>query len=77
MSKNVTPKLLKLIGDTIELQRIVMTDEEAVILYKEKIPGFIKQHNREPNVNSHDPLEKRMAEAIIHLRNLKRKAQNN
>ena len=77
MSKNVTPKLLKLIGDTIELQRIVMTDEEAVILYKDKIPSFIKQHNREPNVNSHDPLEKRMAEAIIHLRNLKRKAQSN
>jgi len=77
MSKNVTPKLLKLIGDTIELQRIIMTDEEAVILYKEKIPSFIKQHNREPNVNSHDPLEKRMAEAIIHLRNLKRKAQSN
>jgi hypothetical protein len=77
MSKNVTPKLLKLIGDTIELQRIVMTDEEAVILYKEKIPSFIKQHNREPNINNHDPLEKRMAEAIIHLRNLKRKAQSN
>lgn len=77
MSKNVTPKLLKLIGDTIELQRINMTNEEAVILYKEKIPSFIKQHNREPNINSHDPLEKRMAEAIIHLRNLKRKAQSN
>jgi superfamily II DNA or RNA helicase len=76
MSKNVTPKLLKLIGDTIELQRINMTDEEAVILYKEKIPSFIKQHNREPNINSHDPLEKRMAEAIIHLKNLKRKAQS-
>jgi superfamily II DNA or RNA helicase len=76
MSKNVTPKLLKLIGDTIELQRINMTDEEAVILYKEKIPSFIKQYNREPNVNSHDPLEKRMAEAIIHLKNLKRKAQS-
>lgn len=77
MSKNVTPKLLKLIGDTIELQRINMSNEEAVILYKEKIPLFIKQHNREPNINSHDPLEKRMAEAIIHLRNLKRKAQSN
>ena len=77
MSKNITPKLLKLIVDTIELQRIIMTDEEAVILYKEKIPGFIKQNNRKPNVNSHDPLEKRMAEAIIHLINLKRKAQGN
>ena len=77
MSKNVTPKLLRLIGDTIAMQRIQMTDEEAIILYRDKITPFMKQHNREPNINSHDPLEKRMAEAIIYLRNKVKNRQSN
>jgi len=76
MSKNVTPKLLKLIGDTIAMQRITVTTEEATILYK-KIPTFIQEHKREPDINSHDPLEKRMAEAIILLKNMIRDRQSN
>ena len=39
LSKSVTTKLLKVISETIESQKIVMTDEEAVILYK-KIGQF-------------------------------------
>ena len=77
LSKNVTTRLLKTISETIESQKIIMTDEEAVLLYKEKITNFIKKNNREPNINSNDPLERRMAEAIIHLKNLKRKQKNN
>ena len=77
MSKNVTPKLLRLISETIEMQRISLTEEEAVILYKEKIPAFMKEHSREPNINSHNPLEKRMAEAIILLRNIQRNRKIN
>ena len=49
-----------------------MTDEEAVILYREKIGAFIQKHQHEPNLNSTDPLERRMAEALIYLRNKKR-----
>lgn len=75
MSKNVTPKLLRLIGDTIVSQRITVTDEEAVILYKEKIPAFMQKHKREPDIKSHDPLEQRMAQAIILLRNKQRNRQ--
>jgi superfamily II DNA or RNA helicase len=75
MSKNVTPKLLRLIGDTIASQRITVTDEEAVILYKEKIPAFMQKHKREPDIKSHDPLEQRMAQAIILLRNKQRNRQ--
>ncbi len=75
LSKSVTTKLLKVISETIESQKIVMTDEEAVILYK-KIGQFIKEHNREPKINSHDPLERRMAEAIIFLKNKKRNQPN-
>ena len=40
LSKNVTTQLLKVVSETIESQKIAMTDEEAVILYK-KIGDFI------------------------------------
>jgi len=72
LSKSVTAKLLKVIQDTIEAGRIQMTDGEAVILYKEKIPLFMERHSREPRLNAPDPLEHRMAEAIVYLRNKKR-----
>ena len=73
LSKSVTSKLLKTIQDTIEATRIQMTDEEAVLLYRDKIGSFIKNYNREPKINSNDPLEVRMAEALIYLRDKKRK----
>ena len=72
LSKTINKSLLKVIGDTIEAQKILMTEEEAVILYKEKIGDFINKYGREPKLNSNDPLEKRMAEAIIFLKNKKR-----
>ena len=76
LSKSVTAKLLKVIQETIDAGRIQMTDEEAVMLYRDKIGPFMKQNNREPNINSTDPLEKRMAEAIIYLKNKKRQKAN-
>ena len=72
LSKSVTSKLLKTIQDTIEATRIQMTDEEAVILYRDKIGSFIKNYNREPKLISNDPLEVRMAEALIYLRDKRR-----
>ena len=75
LSKNVTTRLLKVISETIESQKIVMTDEEAVMLYR-KIGDFINKHNREPKLNSADPLERRMAEAIVFLKNKKRNKSN-
>ena len=72
LSKTINKSLLKVIGDTIEAQKILMTEEEAVILYKEKIGDFINKYGREPKLNSNNPLEKRMAEAIIFLKNKKR-----
>ena len=72
LSKSVTAKLLKVIQETINAGRIQMTDEEAVILYRDKIGLFLKKHGREPNINSTDPLERRMADALVYLRNKKR-----
>jgi superfamily II DNA or RNA helicase len=72
LSKSVTTKVLKIIQDHIEATRIKMGFEEAKILWP-KIQEFIKMYNKEPNLKSHDPLEKRMAECIIYLKEEKRK----
>ncbi|MBT4968144.1 MAG: ATP-dependent helicase [Bacteroidetes bacterium] len=72
LSKSVTTKVLKVIQDHIEATRIKMDFEEAKILWP-KIQEFIKMYQREPNLKSNDPLEKRMAECIIYLKEEKRK----
>ncbi|MDD2345375.1 MAG: helicase-related protein [Bacteroidales bacterium] len=72
LSKSVTTKVLKVIQDHIEATRIIMDFEEAKILWP-KIQEFIKMYNKEPNLKSNDPLEKRMAECIIYLKEEKRK----
>jgi hypothetical protein len=41
-----------------------------------KIKDFANTFKKEPNLNSTDPLERRMAEAIIFLKEQKRKANN-
>lgn len=72
LSKSVTSKVLKVIQDHIEATRIKMDFEEAKILWP-KIQEFLKMYNKEPNLKSNDPLEKRMAECIIYLKEEKRK----
>ncbi|HZK08230.1 MAG TPA: DEAD/DEAH box helicase family protein [Bacteroidales bacterium] len=72
LSKSVTTKVLKVIQDHIEATRINMDFEEAKILWP-KINEFIQMYNREPSLSSYDPLEKRMAECIIYLKEEKRK----
>lgn len=72
LSKSVTTKVLRVIQDTIEATRIAMDFGEAKILWP-KIQAFVKQYNKEPSLKSNDPLEKRMAECIIYLKDEKRK----
>lgn len=75
LSKSVTTKVLKVIQDAIEATRIQITEQEVLILWP-KINDFVKRFKREPKLQSTDPLEKRMAEAIIYLKEQKRKAKN-
>ncbi len=75
LSKSVTTGVLKLIQESIESTRISMSEEEAVILYS-KIIAFKQEKNRLPDINSLDVLEKRMAEALIFLKKLKRERMN-
>lgn len=76
LSKDVTTKVLKVIQDTIELTRIQMTLDEALLLYPVKVKEFMDAHGRQPSISSSDPLEVRLAEAIVFLTNEKRKMQN-
>jgi superfamily II DNA or RNA helicase len=76
LSKSVTTKVLKIIQDTIEATRIKMDFEEAKILWP-KIIEFKKMYDKEPSLNANDPLERRMAECIIYLKEEKRKRMAN
>lgn len=71
LSKSVTTQVLKLIDDHIQSIKIEMTEDEAVMLWP-KIKEWIGRTGDAPNIQSYDPKEKRMAEAVIFLRELKR-----
>lgn len=75
LSKSVTAGVLKLIQESIESTRIKMDIDEAKILWP-KIQTFIKEHGKEPDIKSSDPLVKRMAECILYLKEEKRKRAN-
>ena len=72
LSKSVTTRVLKVIQETIEAIRIQMSIEEAIILWP-KVKEFVKIYGKEPKLNSNDPLERRMAECIIYLKEERRR----
>lgn len=72
LSKSVTTKVLRLIQETIQATRIQMTDEEAILLWG-KIKTFVKTYGREPTINASDPIESRMADALVYLKDQRRK----
>ena len=74
LSKAITSKTLKLIDDHIQSIKVEMTEEEALLLWP-KIVEYRERTGELPNLQSFDPKEKRMAEAIVFLRELKRKRQ--
>lgn len=67
LSKSLTTKVFKIIQETIESTRVQMSDEEVILLWP-KIKEFVKAHGKEPNLNSLDPLERRMADALVYLK---------
>lgn len=76
LSKSVTASVFKAIQETIDATRITMTEEEAIILWP-KIKNWIAKTGEQPSIQSFDPQERRLAEAIIFLKEQKRKAQAN
>ncbi len=71
LSKSVTTQVLKLIDEHIQSTKIEMTEEEAILLWP-KIKEWRERTGEVPNLQSFDPKEKRMAEAVVFLRELKR-----
>ncbi|OHT45627.1 DEAD/DEAH box helicase [Flavobacterium tructae] len=76
LSKSVTASVFKAIQETIDATRIEMTEEEAVVLWP-KIKNWRAKTGTEPSIQSFDPQEKRMAEAVIYLREQLRKKKAN
>ena len=76
LSKSVTAPVLRTIQETIDASRIQMTEDEAVILWP-KIKSWVQRTGRNPDIKSLDPKEKRYAETIVFLKQLKRKRKQN
>ncbi len=76
LSKSVTASVFKAIQETIDATRIQMNEEEAIILWP-KIKNWIEKTGEQPSIQSFDPQERRLAEAILFLKEQKRKAAAN
>lgn len=76
LSKSVTTQVLKLIDEHIQSIKIEMTEEEAILLWP-KIKEWRERTGDAPNIQSFDPKERRMAEAVLFLRELKRQRMLN
>lgn len=76
LSKSVTTRVLRTIQETIDSSRIQMTEEEAIVIWP-KIKAWVQKTGKNPDIKSLDPKEKRMAEAVIFIKELKRKKNKN
>lgn len=76
ISKNITPRVLKSIQECIAAFKVNMTDDEAVYLWP-KIQDFVRATRRQPSLDALDPQERRMAEALVYLRRIKREQMKN
>ncbi len=72
LSKSVTKEMLKLIQNEIDLNRSTVNEEEA-IFYWSDVNEFVKENGKEPNKNSHDEHERKLAEVLLYVRSVKRK----
>ena len=72
LSKAVDKKVLQTISSAIHASRTTVTEEEALIMWP-NVLKFIKSKEREPSIQSDDNIEKRMAEVLAFVRNLKAK----
>lgn len=70
MSKALSTRVFKAVQQCIQALKIQMTDDEAEILWP-KIQEFYKVKGKAPSFDAIDPLERRMAEALVYLRQIK------
>ncbi|WP_224067417.1 DEAD/DEAH box helicase [Vibrio penaeicida] len=81
LSKHIDAPILKAIKNEIASQKITMTKEEALVLFREhKIEEFMQRTGRPPSIDSLDPMERRLAEAVLfaeQIRNKRRLSEQN
>ena len=76
VSKSLTPETLRTIQYVIEDKRSEhLTDEEAILLFKKYLPKWRAENpgKEKPELTDTDPTARRIAMAIEHLRQLKRR----
>jgi superfamily II DNA or RNA helicase len=71
LSKSVTKQVLRLIQDAIETTRVDMSEEEALLLWP-KIQAFVRKTGERPDYRAADPLEQRLAGALLLLQKQRR-----
>jgi hypothetical protein len=71
LSKSVTKQVLRLIQDAIESTRVDMSEEEALLLWP-KVQAFVRKTGERPDIRSADPLEQRLAAALLLLQKQRR-----
>lgn len=76
LSKSVTTQTLKLIDEHIQSTKIEMTEDEAILLWP-KIKEWVSKTGEQPSLQAFDHKEKRMAEALVFLREQKRQRELN
>lgn len=67
LSKNLDAKVFKSIQTYIKSMRIDVTDDEAKVLWP-KVTEFARKMQREPNLDSNDPYERRLAEVLLYAK---------
>ena len=67
LSKSLGESVLRRIHQTLAETKITISEAEALAQVP-RIRAFKEQHGKEPNINSADPMEKRMAEALAWIR---------
>jgi len=72
LSKSVSKETLNLIQETIDASRSTVTEEE-VHFYWNDVTKFMKENKREPNKNSNDEMERKLAEVLIYAKAIIRK----
>ena len=74
LSKSVTAPVLKVIQNVIEENKIDMSLEEAITLFKKYIPQYRQEHNGSlPELSDSNPFNRRLAQAIVTIRREKQK----
>ncbi len=76
LSKNVTVPVLKLIQEAIDAMKIRISLEDAIKLWP-KVKEFRLIHGKEPSIRAFDPQEALLAQALIKVREEKRKQMTN